>query len=101
MSASSSDLIASLGDELHAALLAGKTVAPLSARHDLTIEDAYAIQSHMVGRRVRAGEKIVGKKVGATSKAVQNMLGVRQPDFGHVAVGHDLQRRRSHSRSTA
>ena len=88
MSASSSDLIASLGDELHAALLAGKPVAPLSGRgHDLAIEHAYAIQQRMVGHRLQAGEKIVGKKVGATSVAVQNMLGVRQPDFGMLLSG--------------
>ena len=91
MSASSSDrntLINALGDELHAALLAGKPVAPLSNRgHELLIEDAYRIQQRMVAHRLNAGEKIVGKKVGATSVAVQNMLGVRQPDFGMLLSG--------------
>jgi len=48
----------------------------------LTIEDAYAIQLDFIDRRVKAGEKIIGKKIGVTSKAVQDMLGVYQPDFG-------------------
>jgi len=38
----------------------------------------------MLECRLSAGEKIIGKKIGATSKAVQNMLGVFQPDFGYL-----------------
>jgi len=38
----------------------------------------------MLERRIEAGEKIIGKKIGLTSKAVQNMLGVGQPDFGYL-----------------
>lgn len=95
MSASNSDkagLIEALGDELHAAFVARKPVAPLSGRgHGLTIEDAYRIQERMLSHRMRAGERVVGKKVGATSKAVQTLLGVHQPDFGLLLSGmiHD------------
>jgi 2-oxopent-4-enoate/cis-2-oxohex-4-enoate hydratase len=35
----------------------------------------------MISRRLQAGERIVGKKIGVTSAAVMNMLGVYQPDF--------------------
>jgi len=78
-------LIAKLGDELHDALVARKPVAPLTARYDnITIDHAYQIQRHMVGRRLAEGDKVVGKKVGVTSKAVQQMLGVPQPDFGYL-----------------
>ncbi len=38
----------------------------------------------MLERRLAAGEKIIGKKIGVTSKAVQNMLNVHQPDFGYL-----------------
>jgi len=83
MSASNSELIASLGDELHRALVERKTVPPLSDRGlGLTIEDAYRIQERMLSHRLNAGARVVGKKVGATSKAVQDLLNVRQPDFG-------------------
>jgi 2-oxopent-4-enoate/cis-2-oxohex-4-enoate hydratase len=91
MSASSSEraaLIEALGDELHEALAARKTVPPLSGRgHGLTIEDAYRIQERMLSHRLNAGERIVGKKVGATSKAVQSLLNVHQPDFGMLLSG--------------
>ena len=51
---------------------------------DITIEDAYRIALQLLQRRLDDGEKIIGKKIGATSKAVQNMLKVNQPDFGYL-----------------
>jgi 2-oxopent-4-enoate/cis-2-oxohex-4-enoate hydratase len=41
----------------------------------------------MVERRVQAGERVIGKKVGVTSRAVMNMLGVYRPDFGYMLDG--------------
>ena len=80
--------IQELGDELFEALSAGKTVSPLTSRgFDITIEDAYHIQQRMLARRIEKGEKVVGKKIGVTSKAVMNMLGVGQPDFGYLLDG--------------
>lgn len=77
------ELINQLGDELYEALKACRTLEPLTNRHaDISIDDAYAIQQRMMKRRLDAGEKVVGKKIGVTSKAVMNMLGVYQPDFG-------------------
>lgn len=77
-----------LGDELFDALKACRTVEPLTNRHpDISIDDAYAIQQRMMKRRLDAGEKVVGKKIGVTSKAVMNMLGVFQPDFGWLTDG--------------
>ena len=61
---------------------------PLPSRHhDITIEDAYAIQQRLIARRLGAGERVVGKKIGVTSQAVMNMLGVFQPDFGILLDG--------------
>ena len=48
----------------------------------MTIVDAYHVQARMIERRVAAGERVVGKKIGVTSKAVQNAIGVFEPDFG-------------------
>lgn len=80
--------IAMLGDELHHALENRSPVEPLTSRFpDLTIEEAYRIQQHMIRHRLRRGETVIGKKVGVTSKAVQTMLGVDQPDFGHLLSG--------------
>ncbi|WP_028082044.1 2-oxopent-4-enoate hydratase [Solimonas soli] len=79
------DLIRNLGDLLHQALESRTPIAPLTDTHpELTIDDAYGIQLRMIEQRLQAGESVVGKKIGVTSKAVQQMLGVFQPDFGHL-----------------
>lgn len=71
------------GEELYQAFLERRPVTPLIDREpEITIEDAYRIQEAFVARRLAAGETIVGKKIGATSRPVQEMLGVYQPDFG-------------------
>jgi 2-keto-4-pentenoate hydratase len=72
-----------LADELWEADRSAKPIAPLTERHDgLDIEDAYAIQSINIERRVAAGQKVIGRKVGLTSKPMQTLLGVNEPDFG-------------------
>lgn len=76
------------GDELYAALVERKPVEPISAREpSITIDDAYRIQLRMIRRRLDAGERVVGKKIGVTSKVVMEMLKVDQPDFGHLLSG--------------
>ena len=76
------------GDELYQSLLSRQPVAPLAEREaDITIEDAYQIQLRMIQRRLDAGEHVVGKKIGVTSKVVMDMLKVNQPDFGHLLSG--------------
>ena len=81
-------LIQQLGDELYDALVNCRTVPPLTARHaDITIDDAYRIQQRLNARRIAAGERVIGKKIGVTSQAVMDMLGVYQPDFGLLTDG--------------
>ncbi len=76
------------GDALYQALVSASTIAPLREQEpQITIEDAYLIQSHMVARRLEAGETVIGKKIGATSRPVQELLGVYQPDFGILTSG--------------
>ncbi len=73
------------GAALYAALRDRRTIAPPIARDPaLTIDDAYAISLDFLARRRKDGERVVGKKIGVTSKAVQDMLGVHQPDFGFL-----------------
>lgn len=82
------NLITQLGDELYQALTNRTVVDPLTSRHpELDIDHAYLVQQRMIGRRVEAGERIIGKKIGVTSRAVMNMLGVYRPDFGYMLDG--------------
>ncbi len=78
--------IEALGLELYEALRSCRMLAPLTERvPEIAIEDAYHISKTMVELRLaKDGEKIVGKKIGVTSDAVQKMLGVFQPDFGFL-----------------
>lgn len=73
------------GDELFEALRDCRAVAPLTEREPgITIDDAYHISARLLERRLVDGEQVIGKKIGATSKAVQDMLNVHQPDFGYL-----------------
>jgi 2-oxopent-4-enoate/cis-2-oxohex-4-enoate hydratase len=74
-----------LGRALYDALRSGQVIDPLtSADSSLTIEDAYHVSHAMLQLRLADGEVVIGKKIGVTSKAVQDMLGVHQPDFGYL-----------------
>jgi 2-keto-4-pentenoate hydratase len=78
-------LIRTLGDELWEAGRTTVPVEPLTDRHpDLVIEDAYAIQSQTIGRRIADGATIRGRKVGLTSLPMQRLLGVDEPDYGVI-----------------
>ncbi|MGB0311334.1 MAG: 2-keto-4-pentenoate hydratase, partial [Schleiferiaceae bacterium] len=67
---------------LYASLKSGQTIAPLRDHINNDIPTAYAIQQELVTLRMKDGERIVGKKIGLTSPAVQQQLGVDQPDYG-------------------
>lgn len=55
----------------------------LSRRHpDITMDDAYAIQSALMAAKLAAGRRVIGWKIGLTSKAMQSALGIDIPDSG-------------------
>lgn len=73
------------GQALWAALKARSVMAPLiEAAPGLSIDGAYRISLAMLAARQAEGETVIGKKIGVTSKPVQDMLGVHQPDFGFL-----------------
>ncbi len=79
-------VIESLGDELYEALRSGEPITPFTERGiDIDIDDSYYISLRMLANRLgKDDEKVVGKKIGVTSKVVQEMLGVPRPDFGFL-----------------
>src|SRR3954463_4782947 len=50
----------------------------------ITFEDAYAISTICAKRKMAAGEKLIGHKVGLTSKAMQQSSQIDEPDYGYL-----------------
>jgi 2-keto-4-pentenoate hydratase len=74
-----------LGERLYQAERERQPLAPLTEGYqDMTAADAYAVQRVTVGLRQAAGEQVLGYKVGLTSKPMQQLLGVDQPDHGPI-----------------
>jgi 2-keto-4-pentenoate hydratase len=77
--------IASVADQLLAAYRSRKTLPPLTSTYPgMTVEEAYAVQRRQIDTRTGAGAGIVGFKIGLTSAAMRQQLGVDQPDYGHL-----------------
>jgi len=77
--------IDAIADELYEAEKSCKPVDAIVGRYqDVGTEDAYKIQMKNVERRIDAGERVVGKKIGLTSLSMQKLLGVFEPDYGHI-----------------
>ena len=80
-----SSTIESLARELYDSEISCEPVAAFTGRFpDMTNEDAYRIQLAGMHMRLRDGHVIVGKKIGLTSKAMQAMFNVYEPDYGYI-----------------
>lgn len=74
-----------LGSEIYESEKERKPIEALTGRHpELTEQEAYGVQLAYVEKRLNDGAEIAGKKIGLTSEAMQKMLGVDKPDYGHI-----------------
>ena len=79
----SKDQIETTAARLEEAERSKQQIRMLSLEHpDMSIEDAYAIQRAWIALKLKNGRRIKGHKIGLTSKAMQNAVGIREPDFG-------------------
>ena len=77
--------IAQLADSLYDARVNSRQCEPLTARAGLSLRDAYSVSEINLKRRMEQEKvKLIGKKIGLTSRAVQKQLGVNEPDFGYL-----------------
>jgi len=75
--------IAAIADELAAAERDRAVVPRITARYpQATVEDSYAIQGVWRDRALAAGRRLVGRKIGLTSRAMQAATGITEPDYG-------------------
>ena len=67
-------------------------ISPLTEQIEgLTLKDAYSIQLEIIHKKVHEGDKITGKKIGLTSVAMQQLLNVDEPDYGHLLQSMEIQ----------
>lgn len=84
-------MAADLAAELFAARTSGRPIEPISSRYpDLGPADAYAIQQEHIDLVRVPGDTVVGYKLGLTSTAMQDMLGVGEPDYGPILASFSL-----------
>lgn len=77
--------IAAIADELADADRTRTTVPLLTARNPgMTVDDAYAVQREWADRGIAAGRRLVGRKIGLTSKVMQAATGITEPDYGVI-----------------
>jgi 2-keto-4-pentenoate hydratase len=75
--------VETLAEKLDTAWRTHTPIPPITESDGISsVETAYAIQTHWTNMRLARGEKIVGRKIGLTSKAIQQQLGVNEPDYG-------------------
>lgn len=81
----SKEQIAQVSGELIEAERSCVPIVALTERYpDVSYEDAYAIQLKTFDTLVKAGAVVVGKKIGLTSKAMQDQMNIREPDYGMI-----------------
>jgi 2-keto-4-pentenoate hydratase len=82
---SASQKAVELADHLARAASEGRGVQPITALDPaITEKEAYDVQLVTIQRKIQEGRRVVGKKIGLTSLAMQKLLGVDQPDYGHL-----------------
>jgi 2-oxo-hept-3-ene-1,7-dioate hydratase len=79
----SAEIIKQTSAALYQAEIDRKPIDPLSMSNpNFDLEDAYAIQKGIIDRKLADGKKLVGYKIGYTSRAMQKSLNINEPDFG-------------------
>ena len=79
------DFVKATAERLWAAYTGNCVINPPTAEMpNLTLDEAYAIQLLTVQAAEAAGQRVVGKKIGLTSKAMQDYFGINTPDYGHL-----------------
>lgn len=82
-------IIDDLAEMYLAAERQGSVLDPIDALcPDLTLKEAYNVQMEIVERKVQGGDRVVGKKVGATNEAVQKAMNIHEPIYGHLLESH-------------
>jgi 2-oxo-hept-3-ene-1,7-dioate hydratase len=89
--------IADAADQLYQAEIQRQQIRALTLSFDMDMEDAYAVQKGWVDRKLADGEKVIGYKIGLTSRTMQLAMNINTPDYGvltdamQFASGSDIR----------
>lgn len=84
--------IKKIADTLLEAEKNSRQIKPITSLHpSITIDESYKIQIINISKKIDNGEKVIGMKIGLTSLGMQNLLGVNEPDYGHLTSSMILQ----------
>lgn len=87
----SDETIRQAADRLRQAAETGRPCAPVrDLIGETDLDAAYAVQDHNTRLGLEQGRRLVGRKIGLTSKSVQAQLGVDQPDYGMLFADMDV-----------
>lgn len=79
------DTLIKIADDLAQAERDRTMIPRLTATYpDMTVEDSYAVQAEWVRRGEEAGRRLVGRKIGLTSRVMQEATGITEPDYGAI-----------------
>ena len=91
------DVIAAIADELAEADRTHGVIPRITARYpEATVEDSYAIQGVWRDKNIAAGRRLVGRKIGLTSKAMQQATGITRARLRRDVRRHRVRERRRH-----
>lgn len=77
--------ISKIADDLARAETDRTMIPRLTAQYpEMTVEDSYAVQNEWKKRGIEAGRRLVGRKIGLTSKVMQEATGITEPDYGAI-----------------
>ena len=75
--------VLAVADDLYNAEKTRAQIEPITTKYpDMNMDDAYAVQSAWMYRKVSDGRKVVGYKIGLTSRAMQRVMKIETPDYG-------------------
>lgn len=90
--------ISEAAEQLYRAEKRRSPVEPMSLAYpDMNIDDGYAIQKRWVDKKIAEGRRVVGYKIGYTSRAMRKALNIDEPDYGVLlddmvfAEGSDIE----------
>ena len=80
-----------IANQLYAAEKNNSPISLLTEKYpNITMDDAYAIQQHGLQLRTAEGNKVIGRKIGITSRGMMEMLNCDTPDYGYLLANTEL-----------